>query len=255
MQVRFAAVAILVPTCAVASLAARGAQKGRLQDVVLGRDVEIRLPGNTRALAESLASIAHESGVLIGFETVLDTEQGHTKSEFGWAPRGQRVGEVLDSLLAIHPDYQWREINGVIHVRPRLAVADPNHFLNHSVGPLELKDALPLHATFEAHRVFIPRCVVKHPIYTGEREEFLKDEHKAMRQLVTLSFQGGTVLDLLDAVVKAHGALYWNVTYRVPPERLHDAGPRYEYAVFGFSGYPQTGGWWRMCVGIHDDMP
>ena len=229
----------------------------RLQDVppedqVLGPDVEIRLPSTTPALAESLASIARASGVLIGFETLLDTDDVLTGTGYGWSPRGQRVGEALDSLIALHPAYEWRSVKGVIHVRPRAAFADPDHFLNRTARSIKLEDALPLHATFEAHRVFIPDCVVRHPIYTDQRDEFLKDEPLAMRQPVTLSFSGGTVLELLDAVIKAHGSLYWNVTYRPPSERPHDVARRYEYAVFGFSGYPQTGGWWRMCVGKQD---
>jgi hypothetical protein len=244
--------AVLLPAFGLVALAAQGIHDGPPEDRVLGPDVEIRLPSNTSALAESLASIARASGVLIGFETVLDTDEGFTRTTSGWSPRGQRVGEALDSLVALHPAYEWRTVKGVIHVRPRAAVADPNHFLNRTAGHIQLEDALPLHATFEAHRVFIPDCVVRHPIYTDQRDEFLKDAHRAMRQHVTLSFKGGTVLELLDAVIKAHGSLYWNVTYRVPPERLHDAVPRYEYAIFGFSGYPQTGGWWRMCVGKHD---
>ena len=74
-----------------------------------------------------------------------------------------------------------------------------------------------------------------------------------MRQPITLSFKGGTVLEFLDAVIKAHGSVHWNVTYQVPPERLHDATPRYEYALFGFAPNTQVGGWWRMCVGKEYD--
>jgi hypothetical protein len=245
---RSLAIAVLLPAVGLASLPARAIQGVPPEDRVLGHDVEIRLPSNTQALAKSLASIARASGVLIGFETVLDTDEGFTRTQFGWSPRGQRVGDALDSLVALHPAYEWRTVKGVIHVRPRAAVADPNHFLNQTAGRIELKQALPLHATFEAHRVFVPDCVVRHPIYTDRRDEFLENEDKAMRKPVTLSFKGGTVLELVDAVIKAHGSLYWNVTYRVPPERLHDAVPRYEYAIFGFSAFPQTGGWWRMCV-------
>jgi hypothetical protein len=246
---RSVVLAVLLPALALVSLAGQDVPP---EDRVLGPDVEIRLPSNTRALTESLASIARASGVLIGFETVLDTDEGLARTQFGWSPRGQRVGEALDSVVALHPAYGWRSVKGVIHVRPRAAFADPNHFLTRTARHIEFEDTLPLHATFEAHRLFIPDCVVRHPIYTDQRDEFLKNEHRAMRQPVTLSFKGGTVLDLLDAVIKAHGSLYWNVTYQVPPERLHDAVPRYEYAVFGFSGYPQTGGWWRMCVGRQD---
>lgn len=253
MSARLLLTFVLLLTSGPASRVGYGSQNILPEDRVLGDAVEIRLPPTTRTLAESLASIARASGVLIGFETVLDTDEGLTRSQFGWSPRGQRVGDALDSLLVLHPDYQWRSVDGVIHVRPRAAMGDPGHFLNRAAGPIELKDALPLHATFKAHRVFIPDCVVKHPIYTDERDDFLAHEDKAMRQRVTMSFKHGTVLDLLDAVIKAHGALHWNVTYRVPPDRLHEGTPRYEYAVFGFSASPQVGGWWRMCFGKHAD--
>jgi hypothetical protein len=254
MRNRSALLPVLLAAVALTSLGAQGKEVVPPEDRVLGPDVEIRLPSNTRALAESLASIARASGVLIGFETVLDTDEGFTTTEYGWSPRGQTVGTALDTVVSLHSAYEWRSVNGVIHVRPRNAFADPNHFLNRMVGNIELKDALPLHATFEAHRVFVPDCVVRHPIYTEERDEFLKNEGRAMRQRVTLSFKGGTFIELLDAVVKAHGSLYWNVTYRVPPERLHDAVPRYEYAIFAFSDFPQVGGWWRMCVGKEYDQ-
>src|SRR5262249_55029904 len=146
--------------------------------------------------------------------------------------RGLRVGEALDVLIALHPGYEWRSANGIVHVRPQAAFADPDHFLNQIAAPLELSDALPLHATFEVHRVFIPDCVINHPIYTDDRDKFLESEEPAMRQPLTLSFGGGRVIDLLDAIIKAHGSLYWNVTYEVPRERLHDATPRYEFAIF-----------------------
>ena len=56
-------------------------------------------------------------------------------------------------------------------------------------------------------------------------------------------------VEFLDAVIRAHGSLFWNVTYVVPPEHLNDAGHRYEYAQFAFAPNAQVGGWWRMCVG------
>jgi hypothetical protein len=219
---------------------------------VLTADAELRLPGNTQALAETLASIAKASGILIGFETMLDHGPASATSQFGRSLRGMRVGDALDTLIALHPGYAWRNVNGVIHVRPQAAFNDSNHFLNEMAAPLELIDALPLHATFEVHRVFIPDCVINHPIYTDQRDKILERELPAMRQPLTLSFGGGRVIDLLDAIIKAHGSLYWNVTYEVPPERLHDATPRYEFAIFAFTAYPQVGGWWRMCAGRHD---
>ena len=244
--------AVVLSACGLTTRRAQRHRDVRPDDRVLGSDAEMRVPGSTEALAETLASIARASGVLIGFETTLDANVETGGTRFGWPLRGERVGDVLDSLIALHPGYEWRSANGVIHVRPHTAFADRNHFLNETAAPLKLTDALPLHATFEVHRVFVPGCMVNHPIYTEERDQFLENELPAMRQRVTLSFRGGRVIDLLDAVIKAHGSLYWNVTYHVPPERFHDATPRYEYAILAFAAYPQVGGWWRMCVGRND---
>jgi hypothetical protein len=230
----------------------QGSEEASPEDRVLGPGAEMRLPRSTQALAETLASIARASGVLIGFETMLDAKVETGGTQFGWSLSGKRVGDALRALIELHPEYAWRRANGVIHVRPQTALADRNHFLNEMAAPLELTEALPLQAAFEVHRVFVPDCIVNHPIYTEERDKFLENELPAMRQPVTLSFGGGRVIDLLDAIIKAHGSLSWNVTYQIPPERLHDATPRYEYAIFAFAAYPQVGGWWRMCTGRHD---
>jgi len=241
-------IAVLLAAPVLASTGAQETRKIPPEDRVVGPDAEIRLPSTTMALTESLTSIARASGVLIGFETVLDPDNV-VSTQFGWWARGRTVGEALDTLVMLHPAYEWRSINGVIHFRPKAAFADRNHFLNRTAGRIELEDALPLHATFEAHRVFIPDCVVRHPIYTDGRDAFLQNDVAAMRKTVTLSFKGGTVIEFLDAVIRAHGSLFWNVTYVVPPEHLNDAGHRYEYAQFAFAPNAQVGGWWRMCVG------
>lgn len=222
------------------------------QDRLVGADSQVRLPPTTRNIAESLASIARASGVLIGFETVTDVDRGYFPSQIGWSPRGLLVSQALDQLTALDPRYDWREVNGVIHFRPRTAFTDPDHFLNRHVPAFELKDALPLHATFEVHRIFRPDCVIRHPIYSRDRDEYLAEEPPPLRKPLTVSFKGGTVLDLMDAIIKAHGALHWAVHYDIPPDRPPDASARYEDAIFGFTAFPQVGGWWRMCVGDAD---
>jgi hypothetical protein len=224
----------------------------RPQDRVVGADSEVRIPGTTSNLARSLASIARASGVQIGFETVAEADRSWSPDDFGWSPGGQTVSDALDRLLALDNRYAWRERQGVIHVRPRAAFDDPNHFLNARLGRFELKDALPLHATFQVHRLFLDKCEIRHPIYTDERDAYLAQEPAAMRQPITMTFAGGTVLDLMDAIVRAHGSLHWSVTYQWPPDRKADASPRYRDAIFAFGDRPQVGGWWRMCVTEED---
>lgn len=229
-------------------LNAAGQRAPRPQDRVVGVDSEVRIPATAFNLARSLASIARASGVLIGFETLTDVDWAWTPDYFGWSPRGQTVSEALDGLLALDDRYAWRESHGVIHVRPKAAFNDPNHFLNTRISKFELKDALPLHATFQVHRLFLDKCEIRHPIYTDERDSYLALEPAAMRQPITMTFAGGTVLELMDAIVHAPGALHWSVTYQLPPDRKADASPRYAEALFAFGDRPQVGGWWRMCV-------
>lgn len=70
-----------------------------------------------------------------------------------------------------------------------------------------------------------------------------------------LSLTNVSVLDILDAVIKTHGELHWNVTYRVPPDVPMPESAMYAYAVFSFHGRPSIGGWWRMCAGDENRYP
>jgi hypothetical protein len=222
----------------------------RLLNMTVGSDTFVRLPSTARDLGSSLASVAKSTGVLIGFETVMDNEQWLVSPS--WVDRplaGLTVGQALDQIVATDPRYEWREYRGVIHVRPQAAFKDPNHFLNRRVAQFKLEKAIPLHATFEVHRIYRPDCEIRHPIYSDDRDDFLSKEHPSMRTPVTLTLTNVTVLEIMDAVINTHGQLYWNVTYHVPPDVQKPESAPYEYAVFSFHEMPSVGGWWRMCVG------
>src|SRR4051812_17996383 len=100
---RFLVVACLLPVVALSSIAAKGSQDVAPQDRVLGPGAEMRLPSNTAALAETLSSIARASGVLIGFETMLDRDPPSARTRSGWSIRGKKVSEALDELMVVHP--------------------------------------------------------------------------------------------------------------------------------------------------------
>ena len=221
-------------------------------DTVIGGDVQVRLPATAENMAETLASLARATGVLIGFETAMD-EPSKDSGHSGWSPRGLTLAQALDQVVATDARYEWRERNGVIHVRPKTAFADAGHFLNTRVDRFEVKEALPLHATFEVHRIFRPGCVIRHPIYTDDREEYLSGEPPALRELVSVSLRNVTVLDVLDEVIKAHGRLAWNLTYRLPADVTPPAPAKYEYAIFSFFDRPSVGGWWRMCANHEEE--
>jgi hypothetical protein len=98
-------------------------------------------------------------------------------------------------------------------------------------------------------------CEIRHKIYSNEREAFLADQPPAERRGVTVSLTNASVLDILDTVIKTHGELHWNVTYRVPADVPTPGSAMYAYAVFSFGSRPSIGGWWRMCAGDENRYP
>src|SRR6185436_15619247 len=101
-------IAVALVMALTASIGAEGAQDTRPEDRVLGTRAEMRLPASTNALAETLASVARDSGVLIGFETKLDVGSRARGSKIGRSLRGKTVGEALDALMEIYKGYEWR---------------------------------------------------------------------------------------------------------------------------------------------------
>jgi hypothetical protein len=221
----------------------------RLLNTVISAEAEMRLPSSPENFRDTLASIAAVTGVPIGFETVMDDEPGSRLGSFNHSLRGMTLAQALDLTVAMDTRYAWRERRGVIHVRPKEAFDDARHFLNRRVERFDLRDAIALHATFEVHRIFRPDCEIRHKIYSNEREAFLADQPPAERRGVTVSLTNVSVLDILDAVIKTHGELHWNLMYRVPADVPAPESAMYAYAVFSFGSRPSTGGWWRMCAG------
>jgi hypothetical protein len=156
-----------------ATPSAQVSSRERLLNTIVGVDAEIRLPPTARNIGSTLASIARATGALVGFETVMDDEPAFGGDQFAWSPRSLTLAQALDQVVALDSRYEWREHRGVIHVRPKTAFVDRGHFLNLQVGKFELKDAIPLHATFQIHRLYRPDCDIRHKIYTDEREAFL----------------------------------------------------------------------------------
>ncbi len=242
---------VVIASLAPAAAVAQPQSTDRLLNTVVPH-AEVRAPFTAENIASALASLAESTGVLLGFETVMEDDPYIGPDQFAWSLRGGTLQQVLDHIVTLDSRYEWRERNGVIHVRPKEAFDDARHFLNRRIPHFELKDALPLHATFELHRLFRGECQIGHPIYDKRREQFLSQQPTAMRKPVSVALDDASVLDIMDAVIKAHGRLYWNVTYRVPPDVSKPEWPMYDYALFAFNDRPATGGWWRMCAGDED---
>jgi hypothetical protein len=212
-------------------------------DRYITSQASLYLPNTRWSLGDSLKEISEATNVLFGLEAVADpSEKPSPRSSRRRSLRGLQVSQALNLLTQLDSRYGWREIDGVINVRPKDAFDDPQHFLHRFVAHFQLQDALPLEATFAVHRIFRPSCEIRHPVTNRERDEYVADQPLLQQRLLNLQIGNTTVLDILNDVVREHGGLHWNVSY---PDGLKG----YENSNFAFSNTPQSGGWWRMCVG------
>jgi hypothetical protein len=143
--------------------------------------------------------------------------------------RGGGVRAALDRLVAFDPRYRWEYQSGVIVLRPADAWANPDDFLETQLPSFAIEET-----TFMAaiSALATPLAGFKLSGDVGPNPT----EQEARR--FSLSLKDTTVLAVLNAIVRRHGALTWEVNYCKP-------SARYEYAHFAFRTFDGHGG------GIH----
>ena len=131
---------------------------------------------------------------------------------------GRTLREVLDAMVAIDPRYEWREMDGVIVIRPTASWNDPQSLLfrlvpgerMHDVSPQEAVERLARQLGHNGRLVGIPGG-----------------------KLLSIDAPQGTVLDFANTIVRAHGEMIWTLE---PTTRLGaSAGYRYTFN-FGTMG-------------------
>lgn len=116
------------------------------------------------------------------------------------APRvtvsGLTLRNALDVMMRLEPGYEWREIDGVIVIRPVASWEDPTHPLRIPAPPLSVP-ALSVDAAKALVAALLGKPLIE-PIRPGEGKTF------------NLDVRDGTMFDLLNAIVRAHGELAWS---------------------------------------------
>lgn len=115
------------------------------------------------------------------------------------------VRELLDKTVEADPRYEWREMNGVGVMRLKEAWGDSDDLLNRRYdSPINLTDV----TLIEALHVLCAgrRTSVGAPIIVDERGEPVR---------FSVQFKGGSFLDAIDAVLRAHGDLAWRFEHYV----------------------------------------
>jgi hypothetical protein len=122
---------------------------------------------------------------------------------------GSTLRQALDRLVALAPDYRWKEINGMAVVRPVTAWDDREDGLNRQVAPFDIVNE----RLSSAVQIMLGR------IGSGDTTGRINATS------ATLTFSGGTLLDALGALTQSYHAGGWDVATVVDPPPGYEPGP------------------------------
>jgi hypothetical protein len=169
--------------------------------------------------------LAWSARTAIGFEALEDDQLEPTESSGELQLAGNTLGEALDRIVAEAPRYSWSEENSVVHLRPETARADPDDLLNRPVTVFRLDGVTLSEALREVGFYLRPELRGGGTVGSGPGPR----ELGLQRFSVTVS--NTNLCGLLDAIVIAHGAASWQVTYT--------DDPRWPYRI----GFATFDGW------------
>jgi len=189
------------------------------QPSLLDAPTTLRLPASLPAcgIDTVLVALARTAHVATGFEHANDCRDRFLPVDVTYDLSGRTTvttRETLDQLVALAPEYAWNDMDGVAVVRPRKAWADSSNALNARMAAFRFADTT-LSETMAA--------LLRLPA----RGSHLDTEH------FTLAFNGGTVAEALNALVRTRGNVGWKagVIYH---GSLSDPAPSFQVSIRTF---------------------
>jgi len=145
--------------------------------------------------ATEIGALAAAAHVPMGFES----QGAADAADLNVRASGRPLRAVLDAIVAADPRYEWRDEAGVAVLRPATAWTDRDDYLYRSAPAIRFDDV----GASDALQLVVAL--------------FGQDLHASQRSTLgdikrfTLDVPAGTVLDALNAIVRAHGALAWGI--------------------------------------------
>jgi hypothetical protein len=174
----------------------RAAQKATLLEAIPGGAPQYFLPQGSPIDVEVFPPLVSRAGMPTGFErSSRQYRRGMTPKERVDLSQ-QSVREILDLLCMADPRYEWREMAGVIVVRPTEAWDDPMHPLH-----------LPIR--FEVTDASMPELVARLAMFVGRYLGPLPKPSPTHRRRFTLREDRASLLEVLNRIVLQDGRLAW----------------------------------------------
>jgi hypothetical protein len=126
---------------------------------------------------------------------------------------GSTVRDALNRLVLADPRYSWNWIEQVAVVRPVKAWTDSGNLLNQPIRDVAWENLTAEQALANVGRLLSRRQAFPGPPGQG---------HDG--RLLSVRVQSGSIVDVLNAVVRVHGDLMWSVLYE--PHGQNEPAPR-----------------------------
>ncbi len=224
MRVMVAATVLLV-----ASMAAPPSQ-AQVLDRVIEEDIRVRLPLLPCTVPQVAIRIAESLPVPLGLELVPEPcgERGEEAPDRQdeVVLTGMSVSRAFDRLVELDDRYVWSETDGVLVLRPGITWFDSNNFLNRKIPGFKVREG----------RIWAAMAAVHSALdgIRGPADEVWPARTPQGNRLFSIFMGPTTVVDALNAVARAHGALRWTVEYCKPQAR-------YEYAMVRLATFDGDG--------------
>jgi hypothetical protein len=145
---------------------------------------------------KSLFSLARAVGAPMGMQTLPAEDRDH-RQVHGLTVTGLQLRTALDALATMDGRYEWRVVDEVVVFRPKGAWTDPRDPLFRPVPGFQLNDV----PVAKAIGFLMPYVAAPERAATMQFEDSRRP---------SIDLASGTVLDVLNGIVRAHGAMVWH---------------------------------------------
>jgi hypothetical protein len=197
---------------------------------IIDTDLRIQTPLVPCAVLGFVRRIAQSVRVPVGIEAVPESCDIERNVAFDSANEvslnGLTVVDAFNKLAQLDPRYGWSDADGVLVIRPVLASSDPSHFLHQTLRSWNLTDER-LGGALNA----IQSALSGLPLARGDQYAMRTPEGE---RRFSVALNATSILEALNASVRAHGSMWWEVRYCLP-------AARYEYATITFYTFDGSG--------------
>lgn len=195
----------------VAALSAIQVSAAAPEEQIISGDVRLALPVGTCTVPALVRRIAEDLKMPAGIEALPGPCVGPRRVRDRVALTGMTLAEAMDKVIGEDPRYWWTFADGVLVVRPLEAWGEREHFLHRTLASFQIDD----------RNLDGIVAVVRNAI-TGGESASLADRplqtDEGNRKL-SVDMTGTSIYEALNQVVRAHGALVWQLSYCRAPGR------------------------------------